>query len=184
MSQASLITDDPPPPYLDCPDDSILVKGSCICQDNCPLPAPCSRILNRITNATDIPGQCCPQYSCDICDNSEKIDGVCPCPPETQMGKSGLCECTDPHKSLENGMCVCDEMKCELPHLCDEHSVAIKEMVGCCVNIVCKECPDDSYKDPHKDEEIEDKCVCFRCPEIACEDNMYPIVLARGKIKK
>lgn len=175
-------TEDPLPPIIDCPKDSHLINETCTCNyDYCNPPA-CDRFLNLVNNSSDIPGQCCPEYSCDECPDHEKIDDVCPCPPETQIGNDGKCECIDPHKSLnKDGVCECDEMKCELPHLCDENSVAIKSIQGCCVNNICKNCPEDSYPVSYKDGEIEDKCACFQCEDPVCGDNQYPALIKQGR---
>lgn len=168
-----------------CPDDSILIDGICECNyEQCIKPI-CDKHLNVIANSTDVPGDCCPTYSCDDCLLDEQIDGKCEviCENDTFLNERGKCECIDSHKSLINNECVCDKNLCELPNLCDEYAVPVKYTDGCCENYNCIKCPKDSHSYPLHDytnTEIESKCVCNECPEVFCEEGIVLNVIKRG----
>lgn len=134
-------------------------------------------------NYTDIPGHCCPTYTCDDCTTDELTDGKCACADEAFFNKAGKCKCVDKYKSVKNSKCVCDPNLCELPRLCDENSVGVQQQNGCCVNIKCIKCPEDSYSYPIHTlpiDEIESKCVCSPCSEITCDEDTVPIITRKG----
>lgn len=168
-----------------CPSDSIIIDGICECNyEHCIKPI-CDKHLNLIANSTDVPGDCCPSYSCDDCLLEGQIDGKCEvvCEKETYLNYRGICECIDHHKSLINNECVCDENLCELPNLCDEYSVPVKYTDGCCENYHCIRCPKDSHSYPLHDytnTEIESKCVCNECPQVLCEEGNVMKIIKKG----
>lgn len=146
-----------------CPHDSILVAESCKCNiDSCVKPS-CLYELVLTSNGTEIPGKCCPTYSCTGCSNDTAINDECPCAPDAFL-VDNICTCQDPYKSLKNNECICDPNLCELPQLCDDRSVAVTDKEGCCSKTKCIKCPEDSYKAPQNHNgEFEDICVCYPC---------------------
>ncbi|KRT85743.1 hypothetical protein AMK59_1458, partial [Oryctes borbonicus] len=164
-----------------CPPDSELIDDICKCNvDLCPLPS-CDKFLTIVRNGTDNPGNCCPLYTCDNCTAEAYPNGTCACGEGAFLNEEEVCECIDPHKTIVGDVCVCDPAKCELPLLCDTHSVEVKVVKGCCVQTVCRPCPEDSYPKNFQSDEIEDKCICFPCPDTQCNETHVPHILQRGR---
>lgn len=164
-----------------CPSDSVSVDGVCKCNpDYCNKP-PCLTTLNIDKLGTDQPGTCCTTYTCDGCIESDKIDGKCPCAPNATLNSQNVCQCIDPHRTLsERNVCECDKTKCSLPHVCDKESVRTKVLHGCCYETHCVRCPSDSYPTKNYSDEIEDKCVCFKCKETECGPDERVVIHKRA----
>ncbi|GJQ77817.1 hypothetical protein Trydic_g16074 [Trypoxylus dichotomus] len=165
-----------------CPPDSELIDGICKCnEDLCPQPS-CDKFLTIVRNGTDNPGHCCPLYTCDNCTVEGNVNGTCACGEDAFLNDKDVCECIDPHKTFVDDVCVCDTDKCELPLLCDNHSVPVKlGKKGCCVETVCRQCPEDSFPKNFHSDEIEDKCICYPCPKMQCDEAHVPQILQRGR---
>ncbi|XP_057672084.1 cysteine-rich motor neuron 1 protein [Diorhabda carinulata] len=167
------------PSIEDCPPDSVIFEDNCKCDlSTCSKP-PCFSQLQLATNGTGLPGQCCPTYECIGCNETEKINGKCPC------GKGAVingykCECVDKEKHLVNGECVCDPRLCPLPILCDKKSVPVVHTEGCCKITECTKCPADSESTNVEGDEIEDHCVCLPC-KTECGFNRTPVIKRPGK---
>ncbi|XP_018321561.1 cysteine-rich motor neuron 1 protein-like [Agrilus planipennis] len=165
-----------------CPPDSITFGDKCECfHELCEKPL-CNYTLTQLTDSTDVPGRCCPIYSCIGCPNDTTINDQCPCAEGAVISSYGKCECVDPTKTLIDGKCTCDPEKCQLPHLCDKNSVEVKENdnEGCCTVTKCIPCPEDSHPTSYEDQAVEDKCVCLPCPSKTCSQNETAIVFRRG----
>lgn len=155
-----------------CPSDSIYIEGVCKCNpDYCSKP-PCLTTLNIEKIGTNEPGNCCTTYTCDGCEEKDKINGKCPCAPNATLNSENVCECVDPHRTLsDSNVCECDKRKCSLPQICDKESVPIKVPDGCCFKTHCVKCPPDSYPTMNYSDKIEDKCICLKCKEPECDKN-------------
>lgn len=164
-----------------CPSDSVYENGVCKCRsDHCTKP-PCLTTLNIEKVGTDQPGSCCTTYTCDGCAETHKINGKCPCAPNATLNSENICECIDPHRTLsQNNICECDKKKCSLPQICDKGSVPTKVLDGCCHKTHCVTCPPDSYPTTNYSDEIEDKCVCFKCKETQCGENERVVIHKRA----
>ena len=167
-----------------CPHDSTATEGACKCNHaHCVKPS-CEGILYMTRNYTDHPGECCPIYTCNDCDEINLIDGRCRCAPGAFKDPVGNCKCDNPLYTLNevNG-CQCDPAKCPLPSICDDQSVAVKKFDDCCTNVACITCPEDSYPKRYNDDEIEDLCLCYPCPKARCNgtDAATPVVIRQGK---
>ncbi|KAK9737774.1 hypothetical protein QE152_g10418 [Popillia japonica] len=170
--------------YLEdhCPPDSTSVNGICKCNTElCPVPS-CDKFLTIVRNGTDNPGNCCPVYTCDNCTLDADNNENCTCGEGAFLNDKGDCECIDLHKTLVNNICQCDKSKCELPKLCDNNTVRVEDgKEGCCVKIACRPCPPDTYPTEYQGDEIENKCICFACPETQCNETHVPHILRRGR---
>lgn len=170
--------------YLEdhCPPDSTSVNGICKCNTElCPVPS-CDKFLTIVRNGTDNPGHCCPVYTCDNCTLDADNNENCTCGEGAFLNDKGDCECIDLHKTLVNNICQCDKSKCELPKLCDNNTVRVEDgKEGCCVKIACRPCPPDTYPTEYQGDEIENKCICFACPETQCNETHVPYILRRGR---
>ncbi|KAK4873203.1 hypothetical protein RN001_015232, partial [Aquatica leii] len=164
-----------------CPPDSVEIEDVCKCDHTLCDKPPCVTTLVQLTNLTDTPGSCCPTYSCEGCEKEDEIEGMCPCLPGAILRSGRKCECTDYHHTLVNDTCECDVDKCPLPDLCDRVSVAVKEFDGCCEKVTCVQCPEDSFPTSYNDLAVEDKCVCYPCPPIKCNENQSLRILRKGK---
>ncbi|KAK5640628.1 hypothetical protein RI129_011439 [Pyrocoelia pectoralis] len=157
-----------------CASDSVNIEGVCKCDHSlCEIP-PCESTLVQITNLTDIPSSCCPTYSCEDCAEEDQIEGMCPCLPGAIIRSGRKCECANKHYTLVNDTCECDVNKCELPDLCDERSVAVREFDDCCTKIKCIECPSDSYPTTYN-ASLEDICVCYPCAPFQCNETQLQV---------
>lgn len=159
-----------------CPPDSDKIQDVCKCDYSlCDKPA-CQSTLVQVANLTDVPGSCCPTYSCEDCAEEDQIEGMCPCLPGAILRSGRKCECAKQHYTLTNGTCECDENKCELPELCDERSVAVAEREDCCEKVKCIECPSDSYPTAYNNASLDDMCVCYPCPPYKCNGTQVHIL--------
>lgn len=162
-----------------CPPDSVQVGDVCICDyDSCKKP-PCPYDLEIVVNASDVPGSCCPIYSCQGCKNETLIEGKCPCAPGAVVNERGICACFDEERHLVNGECVCNPQQCELPQSCDRKSVSIVIEDGCCRKTRCQPCPEDSESTNLESNDLEDHCVCLPCIN-DCGFNKSVVVKKKG----
>lgn len=165
-----------------CPPDSIEIAGTCRCEPSLCHKPDCQSNLLQITNATEIPGECCPTYACEGCPSADKINGLCPCLPGATLTLGRKCECVSPYETLQDNKCACDPNKCKLPDLCNDRSVPVSMRTddGCCEKIDCIPCTFDSYPRVYNDT-FDSKCVCFPCPTPKCNGTQRLVVLSKGK---
>ncbi|XP_049819834.1 cysteine-rich motor neuron 1 protein [Aethina tumida] len=183
---SAIISGVPSAPSLEaCPPDSILVEGNCTCNlDSCTKP-PCLFDLLPLTNGSDLPGDCCPTYSCVGCKNETLIDGQCPCAEGAVLNEKGQCSCVAEGMELVDGVCQCNPDRCDLPIVCDDRSVRVSEDDSinkgkCCKQYKCIACPPDSFPTDNPDDELENHCVCHKC-HYDCKNNQKVNVLKEGK---
>ncbi|XP_074028042.1 cysteine-rich motor neuron 1 protein isoform X2 [Leptinotarsa decemlineata] len=161
-----------------CPPDSVVSEDSCKCDPNSCSKPPCLSELILATNGSDLPGQCCPAYSCVGCANETMIDGKCPCATGAViMGHT--CVCVDRGKSLIDGKCVCNPLQCPMPQLCNKTSVAVTVTDDCCKKTICQPCPSDSESTNLEGGELEDHCVCLPC-KTDCGNNKTVVIKKHG----
>lgn len=164
-----------------CPSDSTYVGGICKCNPEYCSKPPCLTTLKIEKFGIDKPGNCCTTYTCDGCTENDRINGKCPCAPNATLNNENRCECIDPYRTLsDKNVCECDERKCNLPQICDKGSVPTKILDGCCYKTKCITCPPDSYPTTNYSDEVEDKCICFKCKEMECNDNETVVIQKRA----
>ncbi|KAG5898375.1 hypothetical protein JTB14_015806 [Gonioctena quinquepunctata] len=161
-----------------CPSDSVLSEDSCKCDPAACTKPPCLTELVLATNGSDLPGECCPTYSCVGCVNDTMIDGKCPCAAGAVI-VGHKCVCVDEKKNLVDGECVCNPLQCPMPQLCDKKSVAVRVTEDCCNITICKPCPSDSESTHLEVDELEDHCLCLPC-KTECGINKTVVIKKHG----
>lgn len=162
-----------------CPADSKIIENTCQCNfSSCTKPF-CQYTLSMISNGTQIPGKCCPQYECIECPSDSKIEDLCPCAPGATI-RNQKCECLDKEKHLVNGTCVCNAEQCSLPALCDSNSAQVYEKGECCKKYQCMPCPHDSYVTNRGSDLLDEMCVCYPC-RTQCDYNQSIVIISKGK---
>lgn len=163
-----------------CPKDSTFVFDTCKCDHSLCQKPQCLTSLVILSNATDTPGSCCSTYSCEGCQEEDKINGQCPCAHNAILDSAkGECKCVNPHETLKNITCECDPSKCKLPDLCAD-GVPVRQFDGCCETVTCLACPSDSYPTKFPDFEIENNCVCYPC-NTKCEPHQQIKIIHKGR---
>ncbi|CAH1119795.1 unnamed protein product [Phaedon cochleariae] len=161
-----------------CPPDSVLSADVCKCDPSLCRKPPCPTELRQATNASEVPGQCCPTYECSGCKKEEEIAGKCPCAPGAVI-EGDDCVCVDREKRLVDGKCLCNFLQCPLPQICDKKSVAVTVTGECCNTVICKPCPFDSESTNLETDELEDHCVCLPC-KTDCGNNRTAVIKKHG----
>ncbi|KAL1516936.1 hypothetical protein ABEB36_000765 [Hypothenemus hampei] len=162
-----------------CPPDSQFEDDTCICNPNYCTPPPCLSELKIAAPGNDIPGDCCPIYSCEGCKNETLLEGKCPCAPGAVLDERGVCTCVDKERHLVDGECKCNPQQCELPKICDKKSVLTIIEDGCCKKSRCVPCPQDSESTNLETDLLEDHCVCLPCSN-DCGFNKTVVVKKKG----
>ncbi|BET02526.1 VWC [Nesidiocoris tenuis] len=192
-----------------CPIDSDRTSSGCVCSGSCTettCPANMTRIV--VVEATNVPGNCCPQHSCVkpiscAVDSYWNTSGcVClPCSEQLCEGKEEIilrgngqpgtccdhkiCNRTEkksncPYKSKmgPNGTCICDTDSCSMPVCGEGYSMVLVEESLAYPDC----CPEYACiaTCPPDSWQSDGACQCIECSYLSCPDSTYAVVETRG----